>query len=305
LAWTVLRDEDHVTTHRSHLLTMSKEGPASPFSADVPVPARLYDYCLGGKDNFAIDREAVLAVSAQIPEAVDAARANRRFLYRVVRFLARDAGIRQFLDMGSGLPTRNNVHEVAQRFQPDARVVYVDHDPIVVTYGRALLAEDDKTTVITGDMTEPAAILDDPTVRRLIDFSEPVAALFLSVAHFVAEDAAVHRMLATVLDALTPGSYLAFSQIVGVSREAAEQSNDIMTARGVVWKNRVEADVVGFLRGLEPVDPGLVNVAEWRPDPFQPRLPRVDEALAPYLGASAKHKDFMEFGGVVRRLTDR
>jgi hypothetical protein len=292
--------------HRSHLLTTSKEGQPPPFPADVPVPARMYDYCLGGKDNFAVDRETVLAVSEQIPEAVEVARSNRRFLYRVVRFLARDAGIRQFVDMGSGLPTQNNVHEVAQRFRPGARVVYVDHDPIVVTYGRALLADNVNTTVITGDMTEPAAILDDPTVRRLIDFSEPVAALFLSVAHFVAEDATVHRMLTTVLDALTPGSYLAFSQIVGPTREAAERSNDLMETRGVVWRNRIKADVIGFLRGLEPVEPGLVNVDDWRPDLFQPKLPAVDPALGPYVeGSVGGHKGFMEFGGVLRRLTVR
>jgi hypothetical protein len=284
-------------------LTTSKEGPP-PFSAGVPVPARLYDYCLGGKDNFAVDREAVLAVSAQIPEAVDTARANRRFLYRVVRFLARDAGIRQFIDMGSGLPTQNNVHEVAQRFHPEARVVYVDHDPLVVTYGRALLANDDKTMAITADMTEPAAILDDPTVRRLIDFSAPVAVLFLSVAHFIAADATVRHMLGTVVDAIRPGSYIAFSQIAGPTREAAEQSNDIMKARGVVWKNRIKDDVIEFLHGLEPVEPGLVNVEDWRPDPFQPQLPPVDELLTPYVGASAIHKGFQEFGGVLR-LTER
>ena len=284
-------------------MTTSKEG-SPPFSANVPVPARLYDYCLGGKDNFAADREAVLAVSAQIPEAVDTARANRRFLYRAVRFLARDAGIRQFLDMGSGLPTQNNVHEVAQRFQPDARVVYVDRDPLVVTYGRALLTNDDNTTVITADIADQAAILDDPTVRRLIDFSAPVAVLFLSVAHFIAADATVRRMLGTVVDAVTPGSYVAFSQIAGPSREAAERSNDIMRARGVDWKNRIKADVIEFLDGLEPVEPGLVNVEDWRPDPFQPQLAPVDELLAPYVGASAIHVGFQEFGGVLR-LTER
>lgn len=284
-------------------MTTSKEGQP-PFSADVPVPARLYDYCLGGKDNFAVDREAVLAVSAQIPEAVDTARANRRFLYRVVRFLARDAGIGQFIDMGSGLPTQDNVHEVARRFEPNARVVYVDHDPIVVTYGRALLVDDNTTTAITADMTEPMAILDDPTVRRLIDFSAPVAVLFLSVAHFIAADATVRRMLGTVIDALGSGSYLAFSQIVGPTREAAERSNDLMKARGVVWKNRTKADVTEFLRGLEQVEPGLVNVEDWRPDPFQPKLRPVDEALASYVGTSAGHKGFAEFGGLLR-LTDR
>jgi hypothetical protein len=261
----------------------------------------MYDYCLGGKDHFAADRESVLATCAQIPEALDIARDNRRFLFRAVRYLARDAGISQFLDMGSGLPTQANVHEVAQRFRPSAHVVYVDIDPIVLTHGRALLADDETTTVITADMTEPEKVLTDPDAQRLIDFDRPVAALFLSVAHFVPDDQVVRQMLDTVMDTLAPGSYVAFSQIVGADKASVEQSNQIMESRGVTWKNRVQADVIQILHGFEPVPPGLVDVKDWRPDPFQPALTTVAEPLRPYLGASAGDKRFMEFGGVLSK----
>jgi hypothetical protein len=162
------------------------EQPSYPdFSTDVPSPARMYDYGLGGKDNFAVDREANLAGLAQFPELLDIARENRLFLYRVVQFLAGEAGIRQFLDMGSGLPSAQNVHQVAQQFQADGRVVYVDNDPVVLTHGRALLAEQGRTTVVMADMTRPHDILAHADVRRLIDFSQPVAVLFLSVLHSV------------------------------------------------------------------------------------------------------------------------
>jgi hypothetical protein len=272
-----------------------------PFSVDVPSPARMYDYSLGGKDNFASDREAVLAVCAQFPEAVDVPRQNRQFLFRVVRFLARDAGIRQFLDLGSGLPTQANVHEVAQRFQPDAHVVYIDNDPIVLAHGRALLEDPETTTVITADMTEPDKILADPDVRRLIDFSQPVAALMLSVGHFVAEAETLSRTMSTILDAAVPGSYLAFSQIAGENQEVVDESNEIMARRGVRWTNRTRAAVAEFARGLDLVEPGLVDVKDWRPDPFQPELVPVPEPLRPYEGASATNTTFVELGCIMRK----
>jgi hypothetical protein len=282
------------------------EDQGSPIRpSHIPNPARMYDYCLGGKDNYAADREAVLAVCAQIPEALDVPRDNRLFLYRAVRFLARDAGIRQFIDMGSGLPTQANVHEVARQFRLDARVVYVDNDPVVLAHGRALLANDESTTVITADISEAEKILADPEVRRLIDFSQPVAVLYLSVAHFITDDATVDKMLSTVVDALVPGSYVACSQIVGVDQETVEHSNELMRKRGVPWKNRTRAEVLSFLRGLEPVEPGLVNVKDWRPDPTQPPLAPVAEPLRPYLGGSAENEDFMQFGGVLRHTGAR
>jgi hypothetical protein len=271
------------------------------FSTTEPSPARLYDYALGGKDNWAIDRETTLAILDRYPEGLDAPRQNRLFLYRVVRFLARDMGIRQFLDLGSGLPTQANVHEVAQQFQPDARVVYVDNDPIVLAHGRALLADNQTTTVITADMTDTERILADPQVRELIDFSEPVAVLFLSVGHFVADDATVRRMVATVTDAIVPGSYVAFSQMAAMNEELAAAANELTKSLGMLFINRTPDAIAEFVRGLEPVEPGLVDVKTWRPDPSQPPLNPVDEPLRPYLEAADTAKRTMEFGGVLRK----
>jgi len=277
------------------------EQPSYPdFSTDVPSPARMYDYGLGGKDNFAVDRAANLAGLALFPELLDIARENRLFLYRVVKFLAGEVGIRQFLDMGSGLPAAQNVHQVAQEFQPDAHVVYVDNDPVVLTHGRALLAERDRTTVVMADMTRPDDILAHADVRRLIDFSQPVAVLFLSVLHCVPDDDVAVSMLSSTVGALAAGSYLALSQCVGESSEAAAEHNKVAGEVGLAWKTRMAEDIRGFVAGLEPVPPGLVDVADWRPDRFQPPLAPVDLPLRPYLGAAARHKRLKEFGGVLR-----
>jgi hypothetical protein len=278
---------------------------ATPTELNTKVahPARMYDYCLGGKDNFAVDREAVQIFVERFPEGLDSARENRLFLYRVVRFLARDAGIRQFLDMGSGLPTQANVHQVAQQFQPDAHVVYVDNDPIVLVHGRALLAED-ATTVIQADMTDPQHILARPDVRGLIDFDQPAAALFLSVPHSIPDDQRARDMFAAIIDALAPGSFLAVSQFVGVNADAAQSHTRTANELGLVWKTRTMDDfreLVGEL-GLEPVPPGLVDVCDWRPDPHQPPLHPVDEPLRPFIGWTADNKLVKEFGGVLRKL---
>jgi hypothetical protein len=269
----------------------------------VAHPARMYDYCLGGKDNFAVDREAVQIFVERFPEGLDSARENRLFLYRVVRFLARDAGIKQFLDMGSGLPTQANVHQVAQQFQPDAHVVYVDNDPIVLVHGRALLAAD-STTVIQADMTDPRDILARPDVRRLIDFDRPAAALFLSVPHSIPDDQRARDMFAAIVEALAPGSFLAASQFVGVNTDAAHRHTQTANELGLVWKTRPMDDFRALLEGLglESVPPGLVDVSAWRPDPHQPPLHPVDEPLRPYIGWTTENMQVKEFGGVLRKI---
>lgn len=267
-----------------------------------PSPARVYDYGLGGKDNFAVDREAAVAILSRFPEGVDVARENRLFLYRVVRYLARDAGIRQFVDLGSGLPTQDNVHQVAQRFHPDAHVVYVDKDPIVLAHGRALLADDATTTVIQADMTEPEAILAHPDTRRLIDFDRPVAALFMSVAHSIPDDEAVCGMFDIVARALPSGSYLAASQIAGTDPETVAEHNEVARGVGLAWKTRLVDEFREMLTGtgMEPVEPGLVDVSDWRPDPDQPPLNPVPAPLRPYLGVGeVRGKRLSEFGGVL------
>ncbi|GAA3764836.1 SAM-dependent methyltransferase [Salinactinospora qingdaonensis] len=263
----------------------------------------MYDYDLGGKDNFAVDREAVLNGLTQFPETLDAARQNRLFLYRVVRFLAREAGIDQFLDLGSGLPTQHNVHQVAQRFQHGAHVVYVDNDPIVLAHGRALLADNDATMVITADMTEPREILARPDVAQLIDFTRPVAALFLSVPHSIPDDDTLRDTLSTVTRALTPGSFLGLSQMVGEDEKAAQGHTEAAVGLGLAWKTRTVAEFTALVAGLglEPVEPGLVDVNDWRPDPDQPPLDPVAPPLQRFLGAGANNKRVKEVGGVLRK----
>lgn len=283
-------------------MTAPSDGDLPHLSKERPSPARVYDYTIGGKDHFEADRAAALAVNALFPEGVDAGRNNRLFLYRAVRYLARDAGIRQFLDLGSGLPTQNNVHQVAQRFQPDATVVYVDNDPTVQAYGRALLATDGRTTVLDADMRDLDKILAHPDTRRLLDLSSPVAVLFLSVGHFITGDEVLQGLLDTVYDTVVPGSYVAFTQMVGVDQQAVDESHEKLLAKVQMdWKNRLAADVVRFLRRWEPVEPGLVDITHWRPDPDQPPLPEVDEALRPFVGASKKGKRLYEFGGIARK----
>ncbi|MFI0406754.1 SAM-dependent methyltransferase [Actinomadura sp. 3N508] len=282
---------------------MSTDDPSysAKISVDVPTPARMYDYALGGKDNYAVDRAAVRAVNTRFPEALDATRANRLFLYRVVRFLARDAGIAQFLDLGSGLPTQHNVHQVAQRFRPDAHVVYVDNDPIVLTHGRAVLAENEHTTVIARDLTQPDEVLDHPDVQRLIDFTQPVAALFLSVPHSIPDDETARYTIGTITDALVSGSYVALSQFVGADQQTADEFTAIMHSVGMKWKSRTPGQVAELVSGLEAVEPGMVNVMDWRPDPTQPALAPVDPALRSVLGASTERELAREFGGVLRK----
>ncbi len=275
--------------------------PPPDIPTDVPTSARLYDYILGGKDNFAVDRDQALRAMTDFPDILDAGRENRLFLYRAVRFLARDAGIRQFLDLGSGLPTQQNVHQVAQQFQPDARVVYVDIDPIVLAHGRAMLVQDESTTVITADMAKPGEVLGNADVRRMIDFTEPVGVLFLSVLHSLTDEDNPRDALWGILDAVVPGSYLAVSQVVSNDRETADAFNAFAEASRVKWQTRTPEQVTEFVRGLEPVEPGLVDVNDWRPDPTQPSLKPAPPPLRPYVGAKAKNNRLLEFGGVLRK----
>lgn len=268
---------------------------------DVPTSARAYGWMLGGKDNYDVDRNFLLSTLPDFPECVDIARQNRQFLFRAVRYLAQEAGIRQFIDMGCGLPTDDNVHQVAQRFVPDASVVYVDIDPIVLAHGRALLADDATTAVITGDMRDQKAILDHPDVRRLIDFSQPVAVLFLSVVHHLSDADDPRRVLRTIFDQAAPGSYLGLSQVVCDDPAWGAEMTAHISGSGVPWQTRTPAELDAFLDGLEPVEPGLVNLVDWRPDPEQPALAPVHEALAPYLGATVLNKRIYEYGGVLRK----
>ena len=284
---------------------MDADGPVpTDIPTDVPTSARIYNWALGGKDNFEIDRQFALQNIHYSPEIVDAARENRLFLYRVVRYLAAEAGIRQFIDLGCGLPTDNNTHQVAQKHAPDARVVYVDIDPIVLAHARALLAGDGSTVVITADMRDPEAILEHPDAKRLIDFSEPLAVLYLSVGHHIKDEDDPHRVLYTIIDRAVPGSYLAFTQVVSTDPpERRAELDAIANAGGVPWQTRSPEEVDALLlgHGLEPVEPGLVDINNWRPDPDQPPLAPVPPELKPYEGASKLRKERFEYGGLLKK----
>jgi S-adenosyl methyltransferase len=235
----------------------------------VPTAARMYDYFLGGHDNFAADRAAADYLTSVAPAAPLTARANRAFLGRAVRFLAGEAGVRQFLDLGAGLPTQGNVHQIAREIAPDARVVYVDSDPMVIAHAKAL-DTGDATAVIQADLRDAGQILEDPETRRLIDFSQPVAVLCLAAMHFIGGSeaaAAVARLRA----GLSPGSYLVLSHAHGdpQSREySAGTQAYSSTANPITMRSREE--ILGFFDGLDLVDPGLVRAQEWRPAPADP-----------------------------------
>ena len=232
---------------------------------DRPHPARIYDYWLGGKDNYLPDQEAAEHAIAVSPDIPAAARENRAFLRRAVR-LAAEAGIRQFVDVGAGLPSRGNVHEVARAVVPDARVVYVDNDPIVLTHGRALLADNRTATVIDGDVRRLGDVFDHPELRALIDFSEPVAVLLLAVLHFVTDEEAA-AAVRTVLEHAAPGSRLL------LSHSTAEGNPERADEVALTWQNtrsgitlRGRAQVEELFAGWDLMEPGVEFVPLWRPD---------------------------------------
>jgi S-adenosyl methyltransferase len=240
----------------------------------------MYDYYLGGKDHFAADRERAEISARSWPAVRIAVRENRKFLARAVTYLVEEAGITQFLDIGTGLPSANNVHEVAQRIVPGSRVVYADNDPLVLAHARALLtsAPDGRTAYIEADLREPEKILGHPVVRETLDLSQPVALMLVAILHFIADEEDPAGAVATLLHSLPAGSYLVASHVspehdpVGVY--GLEQS---YRQGGVMAQVRSASDFGHlFFGGLELVDPGLVLVSEWRPDEPGPR-PKPDE----------------------------
>jgi hypothetical protein len=235
----------------------------------VPHPARRYNYWLGGKDHFAADRESGDAIAAAFPVVVELARANRAFLRRAVRFVA-EAGVRQFLDIGTGLPAPDNTHEVAQRVAPESRVVYVDNDPIVMVHARALMQGDPRgrTAYLEADVRDPAAILRNPILRETLDLDQPVALLLVAVLHFLHDDDETAGVVRQLLDALPSGSYLVmthgtmdFSSPAGVA--AYEK---MFAAGGTDVRARPSATIAEYFSGLSIVEPGIVPVTDWRAD---------------------------------------
>jgi hypothetical protein len=240
-----------------------------------PHPARVYDALIGGTNNFAADRETVARVLQKSPNARIAPLENRAFLGRAVRFLTAEAGLRQFLDIGSGLPTATSVHEVAQAIEPSSRVVYVDNDPLVLVHARALLSSGPRgrTAYIQADARDPEAILTAPAAIELLDFSQPVGLLLVGLLHLLADADQPAEIVATLLDALPSGSYLVASHLTTEhDRERTAAGQAVMRDAGITMQKR-DSDVFAAMAftGLELVPPGVVLVSEWRPAGDAPR----------------------------------
>ena len=232
--------------------------------------ARVYDYWLGGKDNFAADRRYGDDLERRVPSIRIAARMNRLFLGRAVRFLTAEAGVRQFLDVGTGLPTANNTHQVAQAIAPESRVVYTDNDPMVLTHARALLTSSPggRTAYIDADLRNPGTVLGAKELTDTLDLGQPVAVMLLAVLHLVPDDAVAYSTVDALVKAAPSGSYLVISHATGDfwPREQVDAANATNKAHNVDFRFRSHAEVSRFFTGLDLVEPGIVPVAEWRPD---------------------------------------
>jgi S-adenosyl methyltransferase len=241
-----------------------------PEGIDVTVPnaARMYDYALGGYHNFAVDREFVKRAEEVLPGASLAAHANRAFLGRVVRWLV-SAGITQFLDIGSGIPTLGNVHEIAERAAPEARVMYVDIDPVAVAHSRAMLAGNPRVGVLEADLRRPADIVNHPHVTQLLDFSEPVAVLLVAVLHFVPDTDDPPTILAQLQDAVVRGSYIALSHGTPVPELEGEVDaiRQLYQRTPTPFHLRTHEQIARLLTDLDLVEPGIVPITDWHPDP--------------------------------------
>jgi hypothetical protein len=242
----------------------------------------LYDYLLGGKDNFAVDRTLGDQIVASLPAVQVGVRAQRDVLGRVVRYLVGEAGIKQLLDIGSGLPTSDNVHEIAQRIEPATRVVYLDNDPVVLSHARALLADDTVTFAAEGDLRDPAGILANPDVRSHLDWDQPVGLLLCGILHYILDEENPADVVATLYRALPPGSYVFIHHMLD-SEDPASATLQAAMQKGLGRAQfRTFAQIKELFAGLDLVEPGVVLVPDWRPDPGTPGV-----AHHPVLGLAA------------------
>jgi SAM-dependent methyltransferase len=255
--------------------------PTTGFDSIAPVGvdptrasvARVYDALLGGKDHYAVDRQVMQEMMTAVPDIVEAARENRAFLIRVCRFIARQTGVVQYLDCGSGLPTAENTHQVVQRLNPESKVVYVDNDPVVLAHGRALLEEDDRTRLIDGDLFQPDAVLEH--ARAHLDLTQPVALFQLATLHhYKGPRDRAPKVMREYINALPSGSYVAISHFFDPQSEnsAATVALEDALARGSIGgaTPRTRVEIMELFTGLELVEPGLVPLTDWWPD--GPRL---------------------------------
>jgi O-methyltransferase involved in polyketide biosynthesis len=275
----------------------SLEWPPAPLDLRTPAPARMYDYYLGGKDNFQVDRDAAEQVIRIYRDMPLMARENRRFLRRAVSYLVSTAGIRQFLDLGAGLPTQGNVHEIAHSIDRDVRVLYVDNDPMVVVHGRALLASEDTVTVAKGDLRNPEEILD--TARDFLDLDQPVAVLMSAILHYLPDEADPWAIVARFREAIAPGSYLAVSHITADHNpEAAKAAEGVYRYTTAPMTFRSYDQVVRFFDGFELIEPGVTVKSLWHP--HLPEGPPVGTAaeLWGYSGIPRGVRDQWGYAGV-------
>jgi hypothetical protein len=261
----------------------------SEIDTTTPHPARMYNAYLGGKDCYPADREAAQAVLRAFPEVRAIARANRAFMQRAVKFLAGEAGVGQIIDIGTGIPSAGNVHQVAAEIAPGTRVAYVDNDPIVNVHANALLTGTGTTAIVLADLRDPGAIINHPKVTALIDFTQPVALMLVAIMHFITDREDPAQIIATLRDALPPGSYLVLSHGTadfhppGTASEAAAKYDSAAAPLLL----RSHAEVAAFFDGFEPVSPGLVQAPLWRPDGRRPR-PKDLAKIGIYAGIGRK-----------------
>ena len=259
---------------------MTDEGAPPGIDTTKPSVARVYNFMIGGKDHFAADRAVAEAILKVEPNAETEGRAHRAFLGRVVRFMVREAGIRQFIDVGSGIPAAENTHQVAQQVDPAARVVYVDNDPVVIVHAKALIGSTTTTRVIAGDVRQPEAILDDPVMREFIDFSRPAGVLLMSILHHVADGEDPGAIARTFRNAVAPGSHLALSHFCNPGAanpkesEIAAESERVFTQNFGTGRWRTPSEITAFFGDFRLISPGLVPLALWRPDtPWEGEIP--------------------------------
>ena len=256
-----------------------------------PHSARMYDYFLGGKTHYEVDTEAARQVEAVWPDVKPWTRANRSFMHRATHWLAAEAGIRQFLDIGTGIPTEPNLHQVAQRAAPDARVLYADNDPIVLAYAQALLlsSAEGRTAYMHADITDPRAILAADELHATLDLSKPVALSLNAVLHFIANDQKPHHIVRQLMEPLAPGSYLVLSHGgLDPRSEISDAVTRLYRASGIHVQGRTREEILPFFDGLELVEPGVVMPHRWRPESEEAR-------------AAAEALDLWIFAGVARK----
>ncbi|WP_265737720.1 SAM-dependent methyltransferase [Actinacidiphila oryziradicis] len=271
---------------------MSDQGfPAAEIDTSKPHPARMYDFYLGGKDHYEIDRAAASHVVSVFPGIKTCAQVNRLFMHRATRWLAAEAGIRQFLDIGTGIPTEPNLHQIAQGVAPDAKIVYADNDPIVLTHARALLRStaEGRTAYIHADVREPESILTAAELHATLDMSRPVALSLNALLHFVPDEFKPYDLVAALVDALPSGSYLVISHCTpDFAPETWEKVIDVYRSGGIFAQVRSAGEIARFFDGLELLEPGVEVPHRWKPDADQLLTDVTDAEVSLYVGVARK-----------------